>query len=83
MPCYFMMEVKVTRNYQITIPQEIRTKLDINVGDKLILRIEGDRIVVEKKRGIIASLNVSIGKRITDEDVNRAVREAGKEIGSG
>ncbi|WP_287689226.1 AbrB/MazE/SpoVT family DNA-binding domain-containing protein [Metallosphaera javensis (ex Sakai et al. 2022)] len=78
-----MMEVKVTRNYQITIPQEIRTKLDINVGDKLILRIEGDRIVVEKKRGIIASLNVSIGKRITDEDVNRAVREAGKEIGSG
>ncbi|MCG3109155.1 hypothetical protein L3N51_01445 [Metallosphaera sp. J1] len=83
MPCYFMIEVKVTRNYQITIPQEIRTKLDINVGDKLILRIEGDRIVVEKKRGNIASLNVSIGKRITDEDVNRAVREAGKEVGSG
>ncbi|WP_238026366.1 AbrB/MazE/SpoVT family DNA-binding domain-containing protein [Metallosphaera javensis (ex Hofmann et al. 2022)] len=78
-----MIEVKVTRNYQITIPQEIRTKLDINVGDKLILRIEGDRIVVEKKRGNIASLNVSIGKRITDEDVNRAVREAGKEVGSG
>lgn len=77
-----MEEVKVTRNYQITIPYEVRKKLNINVGDKLIVYIEGDKIVIKKKKGDIASLGLSLGKKFTDKYVNEVIREAGERIGS-
>ena len=40
--------VIVTRNAQITIPKKIRGALGIAEGDRVTLRIEGNRIVVEK-----------------------------------
>ena len=46
-------EVKVTKNYQITIPLEIREKLGIKAGDKVVVICEGEEIkVVPKKKGI-------------------------------
>ncbi|ACS34574.1 AbrB/MazE/SpoVT family DNA-binding domain-containing protein [Thermococcus gammatolerans] len=39
---------KVTRNYQITIPSEVRKKLGINVGDVLIVEVENGKIVLKK-----------------------------------
>ena len=75
-----MEEVKVTRNYQITIPSSVRNKLDIKVGDKLLVYVEGDKIIIEKKSGNIASLNLTLGRKFTDEDVNKIIEEAGEEI---
>ncbi|AAK41870.1 AbrB/MazE/SpoVT family DNA-binding domain-containing protein [Saccharolobus solfataricus] len=75
-----MEEVKVTRNYQITIPYEIRQKLGIKIGDKLIVTVDGDKIVIEKKKGNISSLNLTLGKKITDEEINETINEAGREI---
>lgn len=40
-------EVKVTRKYQVTIPQSVRSKLGIKIGDKLIVRSEGRQIIME------------------------------------
>jgi len=40
-------KVKVTRKYQVTIPQSVRSKLGIRIGDKLIVRSEGRRIIME------------------------------------
>jgi len=40
-------EITVTRKYQITIPKETRTKLGIEIGDKLLIREEGKRIIIE------------------------------------
>lgn len=40
--------ITVTRNAQITIPKEIRKALGISEGDKVRIRMEGGRIVVEK-----------------------------------
>jgi AbrB family looped-hinge helix DNA binding protein len=76
-----MEEVKVTRNYQITIPYEARQKLGIRIGDKLLVKVEGDKIIIQKKKGNIASLNLSLGRKITDEEINKTINEAGKEIG--
>lgn len=45
-----MSIVTVTRNAQITIPKKIREALGIKEGDKVIMRIEGDKIIVEKVR---------------------------------
>jgi len=40
-------EVKVTRKYQVTIPESVRSKLDVKIGDKLIVRSDGKRIIME------------------------------------
>lgn len=41
---------KVTRNYQITLPADIRETLDIKVGDKIIVVSEGDAAMIKKVR---------------------------------
>lgn len=41
---------KVTRNYQVTIPKDVREMKGIRIGDTLIFAIEGERIEVLKKR---------------------------------
>ncbi|AHC52061.1 AbrB family transcriptional regulator [Sulfolobus acidocaldarius SUSAZ] len=43
-----MERVKVTRNYQITIPSSIREALEIKEGDILEISLKGDHIVVSK-----------------------------------
>ncbi|BFI74616.1 hypothetical protein [Sulfurisphaera ohwakuensis] len=43
--------------------------------------MENNRIIIEKKSGNIASLNLRLGKKFTDEDINKIIAEAGEEIG--
>jgi len=40
----------VTRNYQVTIPKDIRELQDIKIGDKIVFSIEGGRVEVFKLR---------------------------------
>lgn len=40
---------KVTQKGQVTIPQEIRNLLKINVGDEIIFKKEGKNVIVLKK----------------------------------
>jgi antitoxin PrlF len=40
-------EVKVTRKYQVTIPESVRSKLGVKIGDKLIVKSENRRIIME------------------------------------
>lgn len=46
-PYYHVTEVVVTRKYQVTIPKEVRERLGIKVGDRLLVRVEGDRVILE------------------------------------
>lgn len=43
-----MDTVTVTRNAQITIPKQVRDALGITEGSKVAVRVEGDRIVIQK-----------------------------------
>lgn len=47
-----MKEVKVTRKYQITIPEEIRKPLKIKIGEKLPIERKGKAIVIRVKKPI-------------------------------
>jgi len=47
-----MKEVKVTRKYQITIPEEIRKPLNIQIGEKLPIERKGKAIVIKVKKPI-------------------------------
>ncbi len=42
------MKTKVARRHQITIPEEIRKKANISVGDNLEISYEHGKILVEK-----------------------------------
>ncbi|MBS3105933.1 AbrB/MazE/SpoVT family DNA-binding domain-containing protein [Candidatus Woesearchaeota archaeon] len=44
-----MEETVVTRGSQITLTKEIREKLNIKEGDRLVLNIQGAVLVVSKK----------------------------------
>lgn len=43
-----MSLTKVTRNYQITVPRDIREQAKIQEGDKLVVTIENDEIKLKK-----------------------------------
>lgn len=45
------MKVKITRRYQVTIPQEVREKMNLSVGDVVEVRYEEGRIIIEKLVG--------------------------------
>jgi len=47
-----LKEVKVTRKYQITIPEEIRKPLNIKIGEKLPIQRKGKLIVIKVKKPI-------------------------------
>ncbi len=69
--------VKVTRNYQVTIPAEIRSKLGIREGDYLKVDLEGNKIVIvklEQKRKTIR-----LGKPLDVEDIEKSIERGMKE----
>ena len=41
-------KTKITRNYQITIPKEIREKLKLKLGEEVMIHLEGERIIVQR-----------------------------------
>ncbi len=43
-------EVKVTRKYQVTIPESVRSKLGVKIGDRLIVKSENKRIIMESPK---------------------------------
>jgi AbrB family looped-hinge helix DNA binding protein len=45
-------EVKVTRKYQVTIPQSVRSKLGVKIGDTLLVKSEDHHIIMESNKHI-------------------------------
>jgi AbrB family looped-hinge helix DNA binding protein len=74
------MRVKVTRNFQITIPAEIRSKLDIREGDYV-------DITLNEKEGVIIIrpyrrrwTTLKLGKNLTPDEIEELIRETGNEV---
>jgi antitoxin PrlF len=76
-------EVKVTRNYQVTIPAAARAKLDVKVGDVLVADFQDRKIIFEKKSSDITKLHIKLKRKIDWKDVEKIVRDAGNDIGEG
>ncbi len=72
-----MAVTKVTRNYQVTIPAEIRKALGIQEGELLEVKLEGDRIVLQRLRKKRKTLK--LGKSMSVEEIERSIREGMKE----
>ena len=77
-------EVKVTRKFQVTIPESVRAELGVKIGDKLIVKSEDKRIVMETRRHISNPSGVLwnlFGKPI-DIDATKLVEDSWKENNS-
>ena len=75
-------EVKVTRKYQITIPEEIRKHLHISIGEKLPVKRKGERIIIEVKQPIPKPSDYlwNISKRQTRINIVDLVKNSRKKI---
>jgi len=69
--------VKVTRNYQITIPAEFRKRLGIKEGDVLSLEMRGDTIIVRKV--VRQRRRIRLGKKLYPEDIERGIDRGSRE----
>lgn len=45
-------EVKVTRKFQVTIPESVRAELGVKIGDKLIVTADNKRIIMESPKRV-------------------------------
>ena len=75
-----MKLIKVTRNYQITIPAEIRKSLDIREGEYLKAELQGNRIILTKAN--IEWKTVKLGKKLTIREIEKSI-ERGIRLESG
>ncbi len=76
-----MFKTKVTRKFQITIPKPIREALGIKVGDEIIIKLEGQKIVLIPKSRIKDPLAVllNIFDKQIDLDAVKLVEESWNE----
>jgi len=68
---------KVTRNYQITIPAEIRKALGIREGEVLEVELENGKIIIKRPKKERKTLK--LGKEITPEEIEESIEEGMKE----
>jgi len=73
-------EVKVTRNYQVTIPAWARAKMGVKVGDILVADFQNSKIILEKKSSDITKLRIRLNKKVDWRDVEKSVRDAGEKL---
>ncbi|GJL49834.1 MAG: hypothetical protein NPIRA01_10610 [Nitrospirales bacterium] len=69
----------MTRKGQVTIPKEIRDRLEVKEGDKVFFVVRGEEIILKVIRGTILDLKGSIKPTRHPEDfdkIRRAVKQA-------
>ncbi|WP_258083746.1 AbrB/MazE/SpoVT family DNA-binding domain-containing protein [Thermococcus thermotolerans] len=65
---------KVTRNYQITIPAEVRKALGIREGEYLTVELRGNEVVIRKAEMDWPSID--LGRDFTPEEIENNARKA-------
>jgi AbrB family looped-hinge helix DNA binding protein len=75
-----MQAVKVLAKWQITIPREIRKKMDLNVGDTLVIEAAQEELVLRKGKtvfdyvGSLPKLDMDVDQ-MRDKAIEEATRE--------
>jgi len=74
---------KVTRNYQITVPREVRETADVKVGDTVLFVKEGDDIILRRVDKEILNRGFGLWKRAQEKTpwiVNKLRRGEAKKV---
>jgi AbrB family looped-hinge helix DNA binding protein len=71
-----MATTKVTRNYQVTIPSEIRKRVEVKAGDTLLIEYAEEEDAIRLRlphRGPRKTRR--LGRRLTPEDIETSIEE--------
>jgi AbrB family looped-hinge helix DNA binding protein len=70
-----MARAKVTRNYQVTIPEEVRRKVKLNEGDTVeIDALDSEQVIIKR----LIPLNELRGAWANDPSIDAAMQEVKK-----
>ncbi|MCD6443908.1 AbrB/MazE/SpoVT family DNA-binding domain-containing protein [Candidatus Bathyarchaeota archaeon] len=76
-----VIDVKVGKKYAVYLPKRIAEALQIREGDRLILIVEGDNLVLRKPRDFFeASLQTPKKLKLSPEEVEESSLEAQREV---
>jgi antitoxin PrlF len=73
-----MLESTLTRKGQVTIPKEIRDRLGIKEGEKVIFVMRDDEVILKVVKGTILDLRGSVRRSASPEDFEK-IRQSAKE----
>jgi antitoxin PrlF len=71
-----MATTKVTRNYQVTIPSEIRKRVELKAGDTLLIEYAEEEDTIKLRvphRG--PRKTRKLGRTLTFEDIETSIQE--------
>jgi AbrB family looped-hinge helix DNA binding protein len=73
--------VSITSKNQITLPVKITRLLNINRGDRLVIKVESGRIIMEKAQQLLDDLagSLYLPKKYRNKSLSYIVKEAKKE----
>jgi len=54
--------IKVSSKYQIVIPREVRKNLNLKAGDKLIVKVNNEKIIIYPQPKSYAKYSLGLGK---------------------
>ena len=71
---------KITRNYQVTLPKDVRELKNLKVGDKVLFVLEGDKIDVLKadKSTVSNAAGLWTDLKKSGQEYERKIREGWK-----
>jgi len=72
-----MKSTTITQKGQVTIPVDIRQKLDIHAGDKVEFRLRRDEVIISKQKDDITAAfgMIKVNKKVTLKDIQSAIEE--------
>ena len=73
-----MPESTMTRKGQVTIPKEIRDRLGVKEGEKVLFVMRGEEVVLKVVKGTILDLRGSVQPSTRPEDFDK-IRQSAKQ----
>ncbi|NPA40979.1 MAG: AbrB/MazE/SpoVT family DNA-binding domain-containing protein [Aquificae bacterium] len=66
---------RVSSRYQIVIPREVRNKLGIKEGDRIVFEIEGDTIKIRKVKDFLNLAGILKDKSVSHRNIREKAEE--------
>ena len=66
---------RVSRRYQVVIPKEVRKRLGINEGDRIMFEIDGDEIRIRKVSSFMSLAGILGGKLLSPGQLREKVEK--------
>lgn len=76
-----MQESTMTRKGQVTIPKEIRDRLGVKEGEKVLFVMRGEEVVLKVVKGTILDLRGSVQPSSRPEDFDKIRQSVKQTVG--